>query len=104
LRAGAGGRPREAGAVSRRARLWFLAACALVFALSALWLKAPGSAPPTAQGSAPDARHSTVETRAPGSGVPARFTVADLGGTDELRDRFNADAGVPRLVLVLAPT
>ena len=34
----------------------------------------------------------------------AAAAVADLRSIDDLRGRFNADAGIPRLVLVLSPT
>ena len=34
----------------------------------------------------------------------AAAAVADLRSMDDLRTRFNADAGAPRLVLVLSPT
>lgn len=33
-----------------------------------------------------------------------RVTLTDLSGVDELKDAFNRDEGVARLVLVLSPT
>jgi len=94
--------------VSRRARLGFLAACVLAFALSAVWLTGPG-APPDAGRGGQDAGtagvgHPAGQARASGGATPASLAVTDLGGIDELRARLDADAGVPRLVLVLAPT
>jgi hypothetical protein len=35
---------------------------------------------------------------------PAGLTVTDLEEVGQLQARFNADRGVPRLVLALAPT
>ena len=35
---------------------------------------------------------------------PAGLTVVDLRDADEFQAQFNADQGVPRLVLALAPT
>jgi hypothetical protein len=59
----------------------FLAGCLLVFGLVATGLHflGPRSAPP---------------------GV----TMADLHGLADLQDRFNADRGQPRLVVILSPT
>jgi hypothetical protein len=84
--------------VSRRGRLAFLAACLLAFALIAgfvTWL--PSRTTPS--------RPSTVTvTLAPGANRPAGLTVTDLGDAGDLKARFNADKGTPRLVLALAPT
>jgi len=84
--------------VSRRGRIWFLAACLAVFAAAALWVRwlAP---PPGLSGKTP----STV-TLAPGATQPAGLTVRDLHAVAELQRQFNADQGHPRLVLALAPT
>jgi hypothetical protein len=84
--------------VSRRGRVWFVAACLAAFGLVAAFItwSAPetgpaGKAPPTA-------------TLAPGATRPAGLTVSDLGSVQQLQERFNSDQGSPRLVLVLAPT
>jgi hypothetical protein len=84
--------------MSRRGRLGFLGACLLVFAVVAalvIWVT-PADGPP---GGTP----ATV-TLAPGVGRPAGLAVADLDEVGQLQARFNADQGVPRLVLALAPT
>jgi len=47
--------------------------------------------------------HAPV-TLAPGATQPAGLTVTDLSSVEQLQARFNADNGVPRLVLALAPT
>jgi hypothetical protein len=59
----------------------FLAVCLLLFVLLAGWLHffAPRSAPP---------------------GV----TMADLHGVADLQARFNADRGLPRLIVIFSPT
>jgi hypothetical protein len=74
----AAGPPRQR---RRRRTLGFLAACLLVFVLVAAWLYVfvPVSAPP---------------------GV----TMADLHGVGDLRARFNADRGQPRLIVIFSPT
>jgi hypothetical protein len=84
--------------MSRRARLGFIAACLLVFGLVAAlgrW-----GMPPTG----PSDRTPATVTLAPGAVPPASLTVTDLNGLGQLQARFNADQGVPRLVLALAPT
>ncbi len=74
-----------AGPPSRRRRrsrtVGFLAVCLLVFVLLAGWLYffAPRSAPP---------------------GV----TMTDLYGVADLQARFNADRGLPRLIVIFSPT
>jgi hypothetical protein len=84
--------------MSRRARLGFLAACLLAFALVAAlitWGPFPtgpsSSTPPTV-------------TLAQGATRPAGLAVTDLRDAAQLQARFNADQGMPRLVLALAPT
>jgi len=84
--------------MSRRGRLGFVAACLLAFALIAALITwaAPSTGPP---GTTP----ATV-TLVPGATRPAGLTVVDLRDASQLQARFNADQGVPRLVLALAPT
>jgi hypothetical protein len=84
--------------MNRRGRLGFLAACLLAFALIAAlinwgppWTGRSSSPPPTV-------------TLAPGATRPAGLAVTDLHDLGQLQARFNADQGVPRLVLALAPT
>jgi hypothetical protein len=84
--------------MSRRGRFGFVAACLLVFALIAAlvnwgppWTMPSGRPPPSV-------------TLAPGATRPAGLAVADLRDLGQLQARFNADLGVPRLVLALAPT
>jgi hypothetical protein len=84
--------------VSRRGRVWFVAACLAAFGLVAAFVawsapdKDPAGKPPP-----------TV-TLAPGATRPAGLTISDLGSVEQLRERFNNDQGAPRLVLALAPT
>jgi hypothetical protein len=84
--------------MSRRARLGFVAVCLLAFALiAALITRGPPSVgPPT--------RTPATVTLAPGAPRPAGLAVTGLRDLGQLRARFNADEGVPRLVLALAPT
>ena len=84
--------------MSRRVRLGFIAACLLVFGLVAAlttW-RLPSIGPS-------DRTPATV-TLAPGAAPPAGLTVTDLHDLGQLQARFNADQGIPRLVLALAPT
>jgi hypothetical protein len=84
--------------MSRRGRLSFVAACLLAFVLVAALMRwGPLSIEPSS-GPLP-----TV-TLAPGATRPAGLAVTDLDDTGELQARFNADQGIPRLVLALAPT
>ena len=39
-----------------------------------------------------------------GCGGGGRPALTDIGGVDDLRAAFNADAGTPRIVLLLSPT
>jgi hypothetical protein len=84
--------------MSRRARLGFIAVCLLVFGLVAAFTRwgLPGVTPP-------DEPRPTA-TLAPGATRPAGLAVTDLHDLGQLQARFNADQGVPRLVLALAPT
>jgi hypothetical protein len=84
--------------MSRRGRLAFVAACLLVFGVIAAWVT--WSTPSTA----PSGGTSPTVTLAPGAAPPAGLTVVDLNSVEQLQARFNADKGVPRLVLALAPT
>jgi hypothetical protein len=36
--------------------------------------------------------------------APAEPKLTDLTSVDQLRERFNADQGVPRLIVLVAPT
>ena len=77
--------PTSAPEPPPRRRRWrtvgFLAVCLLVFLLVAggLYFLGPRSAPP---------------------GV----TMADLHGVADLKARFNADRGLPRLIVIFSPT
>jgi hypothetical protein len=84
--------------VSQRARLGFVAACLLAFALIAAAVT--WGAPSTG----PSGKTSATVTLAPGATRPADLTVTDLRNVGQLRARFNADQGMSRLVLALAPT
>jgi hypothetical protein len=83
--------------MSRRGRLGFVAACLLAFALiAALVTWGPSTGP--------SSKTPATVTLAPGATRPAGLAVTDLGDVGQLQARFNADRGVPRLVLALAPT
>jgi hypothetical protein len=84
--------------MTRRGRLGFVAACLVVFAVAAVWVRWTRPSPGRL-GKTP----ATV-TLAPGAGRPAGLTVSDLHDEGQLQARFNADQGYPRLVLALAPT
>ena len=83
--------------MSRRARLGFVAACLLVFALIVAFItwRLPSIGPST--------KTPATVTLAPG-GDPAGLAVTDLHDLGQLQARFNEDQGMPRLVLALAPT
>jgi hypothetical protein len=84
--------------MSRRGRVTFVAGCLLVFGLlAALITWGPPSTGPS------DKTPATV-TLTPGATRPAGLAVTDLHDVGQLRARFNADQGAPRLVLALAPT
>jgi hypothetical protein len=84
--------------MSRRGRLGIVAACLLAFALIAALIT---WGPPSI---GPSTKTPATVTLAPGATRPAGLTVVDLGDADQLQARFNADQGMPRLVLALAPT
>jgi hypothetical protein len=78
-----------------RGRLVFVGACLLVFGLAAAWVNR--SLPPVGGSTAP-------VTQAPGGARPSGVTVTDLTDVGQLQARFNADKGLPRLMLALSPT
>jgi hypothetical protein len=84
--------------MSRRGQLGFLAACLLVFGLIAALVT---WGPPS---TGPSSKAPPTVTLAPGATRPAALAVTDLQDLGQLQVRFNADQGVPRLVLALAPT
>jgi hypothetical protein len=84
--------------MSRRGRLGFIAACLLVFGLVAALIT---WGPPSI---GPSSKAPPTVTLTPGATRPAGLTVTDLHDLGQLQERFNADQGVPRLVLALAPT
>ena len=84
--------------MSRRARLGFVAACLLVFVLIAALIT---WGPPS---TGPSGKTPATVTLTPGATRPDGLTVVDLRDAGQLQARFNADQGVPRLVLALAPT
>jgi hypothetical protein len=84
--------------MSRPARLGFVAACLLVFALMAALIT---WGPPS---TGPSSKAPPTVTLAPGATRPAGLAVTDLNDVGQLQAQFNADQGMPRLVLALAPT
>ena len=84
--------------MSRRARLGFLAACLLAFALIAVLISWGRSS------TGPSSGTPATVTVAPGATPPAGLAVVDLRDAGQLQARFNDDQGMPRLVLALAPT
>ena len=84
--------------MSRRGRLGFVAASLAVFGLIAAFIT---WGPPS---TGPSTKAPPTVTLAPGATRPAGLAVTDLNDVGTLRARFNADQGVPRLVLALAPT
>jgi len=83
--------------MSRRGRLVFVGVCLLAFALIAAWVVSSPTLSPSGGSDAP-------VTAAPGATQPAGLTVVDLNDAGQLQARFNADKGMPRLVLALSPT
>jgi hypothetical protein len=84
--------------VSRRGRLGFLAVCLLVFALIAAVITWGTSS------TGPSGRTPVTVTLTPGATRPDGLAVTDLDSVEQLQARFDADRGVPRLLLALAPT
>jgi hypothetical protein len=84
--------------MSRRARLGFLAACLLAFALVAVLI----TWGPLSTGSS--TKTPPTVTLASGATRPGGLAVTDLHDLGQLQARFNDDQGMPRLVLALAPT
>jgi hypothetical protein len=84
--------------VSRRGRLGFLVTCLLVFVVIGTWVTR------TTPSMAPSGTTPPTVTLAPGATRPAGLAVTNLHDIGQLRARFNADQGVPRLGLALAPT
>ena len=84
--------------MSPRGRLGFVAACLLAFALTAALITWGRSS------TLPSSKTPATMTLAPGATRPAGLAVADLRDLGQLQTRFNADQGMPRLVLALAPT
>jgi hypothetical protein len=80
--------------VSPRGRLLFAGVCLLAFGLVAAWVVSSPFGPSRAP----------VTPAAPGAIRPAGPAVVDLNDAGQLQARFNADKGVPRLVLALSPT
>jgi hypothetical protein len=69
----------------------------VVFGLLAAWVLSSPSLSPFGRSHAP-------VTLAPGATRPAGLAITELNSAEQLQARFNADKGVPRLVLPLAPT
>ena len=84
--------------MSQRGRLGFVAACLLAFALIAALITWGRSS------TLPSSKSPATVTLAPGATRPAGLAVTDLRDGGQLQARFNADQGMPRLVLALAPT
>ena len=80
--------------MSVRGRLLFAGICLLAFAAIAAWMVASPARSPRGGSSTQD----------PGGARPGGPAVVDLNDVGQLQARFNADKGVPRLLLALAPT
>ena len=83
--------------MSTRGRLLFAGICLLAFAAIAAWVVA-------SQSRSPVGGSGTPGTAAPGGARAGGPAVVDLNDAGQLQARFNADKGVPRLVLALSPT
>jgi len=83
--------------MSRRGRLVFVGVCLLAFTLIAAWVISSPTLSPFGGSHAP-------VTLTPGATRPAGLIVVDLDDVGQLQARFNADKGMPRLVLALSPT
>lgn len=81
--------------MSGRGRLVFVGACLLAFAAVAAWVLSSPSRSPQGGSPAPGT---------PAGARPAGPGVVDLNDAAQLQARFNADRGVPRLLLALSPT
>jgi hypothetical protein len=84
--------------MSQRGRLGFVAACLLAFALIAALITWGRSS------TLPSSKTPATVTLAPGATRPVGLAVTDLHDIEQLQARFDADQGMPRLVLALAPT
>ena len=84
--------------MSQRGRLGFVAACLLAFALIAALITWGRSS------TLPSNKTPATATLAPGATRPAGLAVTDLHDIEQLQARFDADQGMPRLLLALAPT
>jgi hypothetical protein len=84
--------------MSQRGRLGFVAACLPAFALIVALVTWGRSS------TLPSSKTPATATLAPGATRPSGLAVADLRDVGQLQARFNADQGMPRLVLALAPT
>ena len=80
--------------MSGRGRIGFAAACLLLFGLIAALVMRE----------TPSGRTPATVTLGSEATRPAGLTIVDLRDADQLQARFNADQGMPRLVLALAPT
>ena len=83
--------------MSPRGRMLFAGVCLLAFASIAVWLISWPARSPLGGSRAPGSPAS-------GATRPAGPAVVDLNDAGQLQARFNADQGVPRLVLALSPT
>jgi hypothetical protein len=79
--------------MSGRGRLVFVGASLLVFGLVL-----------AGRSLSPLGRSHVPATLGPGAERAAGVTVTDLTDVGQLQARFNADKGLPRLVLALSPT